>query len=659
ELGDALAMRCGNTLTGVFVPGSKIALSAYRHVKHNSRDAPTETADQDPVLIYMAQESTLFDEPVLRSILAEANATFGTLQQLGLKAEQAEYVNISRAYRSIVRACLEKLEHEKKSPEVQTDEPRLQRFTEAMIVFYAAECLWHLFEILYIQQKQMVVPQLLEWARFHFPQTEERATDLVLMGEEASESDDYWTTLKAIIRLGGVDITRAILSQNRKASQPVFKAAEAILKGMPVYMDGYSLQKFNSQWEYWHVDAERKIQSSIFASEPELEQILLLVTGNNEQWDAACKEAQDWYEYLPGYLLYTKPTCKPYELRIAAANWLNRWSLLRPDKHLTSMSRMIIQLMERDVKLFIYEAQKMSDTHWFSTHLIDLIYHCGMLKGYFDQNNIDLPALRHSIVYEYGSYLMTSHNLWQLGIDYLDCCKQEGRAAIELLLPRISMRSERQATKLINLAKQRGLVTVEQEICKVLSRRSFDGERYGNALEWAIRSKDVLLVTSVADFILKHYSRTGNLHCPDTIASVGGRMFMSPRLVFLSKYFEFYEFYRNRDFLAASELLVNLLDSKITPDYFWPSLLIDTMPLLESKDPKIFYKETVAILHHIETELVPIIERDVDKYGNHHTETVFKDYRVENIDEILNLMRLACARNLARAMIIENTILTD
>ncbi|EDX15591.1 GD15219 [Drosophila simulans] len=127
ELGDELATRCGNTLTGVFVPGSRIALSAYRHVTHSSRDAPTETAGQDPVLIYMAQESTLFDEPVLRSVLAEANATFATLQQLGSRATRAEYVNISRAYRSIVRSCLEKLEQAKKSPEVQTDEARLQR----------------------------------------------------------------------------------------------------------------------------------------------------------------------------------------------------------------------------------------------------------------------------------------------------------------------------------------------------------------------------------------------------------------------------------------------------------------------------------------------------------------------------------------------------
>lgn len=383
-----MSMCCGNTLTGVFVPGNKIALNAYRHVKHNSRDAPTETAGEEPVLIYMAQETTLFDEPLLRCVLAEANATFTTLQQLGLQASRAEYVNISRTYRSIVRACLEKLELAKRSPEVQTDEPRLQRLTDAIIVFYAAESLWHLFEILYVQNNQLVVRQLLEWARFHSPNTEERATDLLLMNEEASESDDYWGILRSLILLGEVEVTRAILSQNRKAGQAAFKAAEQILKSMPVYQDGYALQKFHSQWEYWHVDTKRKIQANMFATEPELEQILQLVAGDNKQWDAGIKESEDWYEYLPGYLLFTKPTCKPFELRIAASNWLNRWTLLRPERQLTNMSRMVTQLMEHDVKLFIFESQKLNDTHWFSTHLIDLVYHSGQLKTYFDQHNM-------------------------------------------------------------------------------------------------------------------------------------------------------------------------------------------------------------------------------------------------------------------------------
>jgi len=107
------------------------------------------------------------------------------------------------------------------------------------------------------------------------------------------------------------------------------------------------------------------------------------------------------------------------------------------------------------------------------------------------------------MIFEYGSYLMTSHNLWQLGIDYLDCCGQEGTAAIELLLPRISLRNERQAFKIIALAKRRNLLNVEQDICKVLSKRAYNDQRYGSALEWAIRSKDILVVTAIADFILK------------------------------------------------------------------------------------------------------------------------------------------------------------
>lgn len=39
-------------------------------------------------------------------------------------------------------------------------------------------------------------------------------------------------------------------------------------------------------------------------------------------------------------------------------------------------------------------------------------------------------------------------------------------------------------------------------------------------------------------------------------------------------------------------------------------MLIDALPLLESKDPKIFSKETIAILQHLEMELVPLIDRN-------------------------------------------------
>lgn len=65
--------------------------------------------------------------------------------------------------------------------------------------------------------------------------------------------------------------------------------------------------------------------------------------------------------------------------------------------------------------------------------------------------------------------------------------------------------------------------------------------------------------------IWQHYVSTGEILCHDVISKAGPKMFISPRLVFLAKYFDFQNFYRNKQFPQAAELLVNLLDSKIAP----------------------------------------------------------------------------------------------
>lgn len=91
---------------------------------------------------------------------------------------------------------------------------------------------------------------------------------------------------------------------------------------------------------------------------------------------------------------------------------------------------------------------------------------------------------------------------------------------------------------------------------------------------------------------------------------------------------------------------------------FWPSLLADAIPLLESKQPQFSSKETHIIMHHLENQLVPLIRKRnrMAKAQNANSLNLMTDYRIENIDEMVTLLRLACARNLARAFIIENTV---
>ncbi|XP_053965404.1 nuclear pore complex protein Nup75 [Anastrepha ludens] len=664
---DPLCSRYANTLTGQFVFGSKIALAAYRPVTSNTRDAPTEFAGKDDVLIHMLQPEFNFDDPILRSLIAEANSTFVALQALKRRGSKAEYTKISRTYRSIIRACLEKLQDAVISADEVDDADAQSKYQQYISIFYSIECVWHLSEILFLDPtpSNTVVPQLLDWIRFHFPAAERMATDLLLLGREASDSEDYWPTLKGLILQGQVDVARALLHLHPQAETAHFKLTEQILKAMPVYNahGGVSIQKFRSQWQYWLTDTERKIAANILAIEPNLEEIIQLVTGETQIWNAQIQETEYWYEFLPGYLFFTNPACKHFELGNAANTWLSRWVRVKGNNSnelkMKHLDRVILSLMENDMHQVIHAIQLMADNQWFVTHLIDLLYNCGQLQVVGENQVNECIKLRESLLYDFGSSLMTRNSLWQLGMDYLDHCGQEGQAALAMLLTKIPLHTEKQALKIIGIAQKKGFFEAEQEICKIQSKKSLNEERYGNALEWAIRSKDTLYVTSIADFLLNHYAKTGDMLCPDAIANIGAKMFISPRLVFLVKYFDFFQFYRKRDFLPAAELLVNLLESKITPEYFWPSLLIDSIPLLESKDPKILSKETCAILHHLESELVPLIDKKkkrLEKYPDESVE-ILKDYRIENIEEIINLLRLACARNLSRAIIIENTIM--
>lgn len=88
-------------------------------------------------------------------------------------------------------------------------------------------------------------------------------------------------------------------------------------------------------------------------------------------------------------------------------------------------------------------------------------------------------ALRESLLFDFGSSLMARDSLWLFGIDYLEHSSIEGKiiaiqfksvflkmqflsgvGAIELLLPKIPVSSERQAMKIIAVAKRKGLTEV-------------------------------------------------------------------------------------------------------------------------------------------------------------------------------------------------------
>ncbi|CAO1379036.1 unnamed protein product [Diamesa hyperborea] len=655
-------------ITGKFINNETISVYGYHPIISTSKDVPSKHANSGEVNVHHLSQYFILDDPILRSLVAESSTIYQKLQSVKEKATADVYLQSSRTYRSAIRSCLNKLQDE------ISNEPsgsrNIKQYENYVTIFYSIECMWHLCEFLLIDRHSTisVVPNLLEWTKFHFPTPGQNAGEMLInMERDIDVKGEYWPTVRGLILQGQIDIARGLLRLHSSSETATFQLADKDLDTMPVFSchGGLSLQKFRSQWQYWATAVESKINSGLLATEPELEVIMKLITGDKRAWNKICKESECWYEYFAGFLYFTQPASKYFELGTFANNWLSQWASSKGAHGYTNLKhldRMILSVLENDMAEMIHGIQNLSDNKWFVTHLTDLLVHCDQLRITEENNSKAVVALRESLVFDFGTMLMSRGSLWEIGLDYLESSSPEGIGAREMLLSRIPIKNEIQAMRVINVARKCGLSSVETEVCRVMVKKSLSHVQYGNALEWAIRSRDNVYVTNVANIFLQHYCNTGEMMCKDLLANVGAKMFLSPRLLFLIKYFDFHQFYRTRAFSQAAELLVNLLDSKIIPEFFWPSLLADTIPLLEHNEPIIPTKETYIILHHLESDLVPFFERQnklKEERKNRKDEQPEKELNLMNgcTDDLVELLRLACARNLSRAMIIENTLI--
>lgn len=114
----------------------------------------------------------------------------------------------------------------------------LSKYESLITTFYTIEFLWHLCEILIIDptSTNMVVGQLIEWIRFHYPQSERMAGEfLVGTGIDVDSHDQYWATVRGQIMQGQVEVARALLKLHTAADTVPFQVTEQILKTIPTY----------------------------------------------------------------------------------------------------------------------------------------------------------------------------------------------------------------------------------------------------------------------------------------------------------------------------------------------------------------------------------------------------------------------------------------
>ncbi|CAH1645781.1 unnamed protein product [Spodoptera littoralis] len=587
---------------------------------------PTDAADSK--LMNIKQDILLFT-PILRKLVNESNGTYLSLQKAAEAAKvsdnQVEFLKLSRQFRSIIRVCLENLQEAATKAEGIEKNNLLSYIT----IFYSIECIWHLCEILYIDNipGDIVLPYLLEWVRFHFPCHEQTAAQLLGACERGSEEhEDYWDTVVGMVVQGRVDVARALLKLHSAGESNEFKLVDNSLRSMPVYSvyGGISTGEFTISWKHWQAECRSKLGSRVLASQPKLELIMKIIMGDYSAFESIRSKYSSWFDILGGWVMFTAPWSRRHELGAAAAACAGMQPAGR--SHLDDMVR---ALLEGDLHQVIHEIQQISDNGWFATHLTDILFHCGKLT-IMDKHQTNVTSrLRDSLILEYGCLLMEHKSLWSVGLSYLASCPPEGLRRAELILERMPVDTEAKAMKIIAEAKKYELIGVAQSVCRCMCARHQSAGRAGGALCWAMRGRSSAATARAAHAALAHYTQHAVLPAQDLLLTAGSAMLLSDALLFLGKYCDFHRLYKTKEFKKAAQLLVSLITSKIAPEYFWETLLLDTLPLLESDEPVFTSNDTYEIMLCLEL-------------------------RSSSLDgEKADLLRLALARNLARTALAE------
>uniref|UniRef100_A0A7M4E759 Nuclear pore complex protein Nup85 n=1 Tax=Crocodylus porosus TaxID=8502 RepID=A0A7M4E759_CROPO len=399
-----------------------------------------------------------------------------------------------------------------------------------------------------------------------------------------------------------------------------------------------TLTEMELKWQHWHEECQRYLQDGTFASNPHMESICKILLGDENAILEKKELMTTWYHFLVTHLLYSHPAVKPVELRFYAQSSLDQF--LGGENSPEPLDTILMAAFEFEIHQVIKECSIALSNWWFVAHLTDLLDHCKLLQShnlYFGSN------MREFLLLEYASGLFSHHSLWQLGVDYFDHCSEYGRVYLELHIERIPLTTEQKALKVLRICEQRQMHEQVRSICKIMAMKALRNNRLGSALSWSIRAKDAAFATLISDRFLKDYCERGSFSDLDLIDNLGPSMLLSDRLTFLGKYREFHRLYGEKRFSEAAKLLLMLMTAHIAPCSFWMTLLTDALPLLEQKEVIFSAEQTYELMRCLED--LTAGKLDNQKLQDDDIETT----KVE-------MLRLAFARNLARAIVKEGTL---
>ncbi|KAJ2078799.1 hypothetical protein H4R24_004223 [Coemansia sp. RSA 988] len=593
----------------------------------------------------------------------DTHAVFVAMQSImGQEAEEVGIEGLLRMSALYREAMLRQVSMLQDAEQQQESE-----FVEAEVeTFQSMHAIWHLLEIIYLATNlpglsTSIVPHYMEWLNFNFPaplaEDGQRIADSARDADALNDNAELWPYLKKLALRGHMTTLANMLEQVAPAQQLSAPAARwarelaRVSREMPLGTSDETAGSFNARWRRWSNET-RDIATAIGSllsddkDDPQLSSLFAIAEILRGEVDVISEEGDLWQDVLGSILLYSEPTAQADRLPALAQVVLEQFQT----DEFTQLDRALVALLSHDLAEFLVYSNQIDS--WLSAHTSDIMDHLGILDEWRSVFAVDPRA---HYLHLLGERYLSHRDLWHVGLDYFGQSKTPaGVSLVEESIVRMPLESDRRAQKMLDVCTKYGLTTAADRIHRQLGRQKWQRGRLGAAIGHFARVEDRNSIGQICDQLWAEYLKSGNLTYGPIIDGVmaNGRL-QHDRLQFLTQYRDFHESYKAGDFVAAGRILLAILVDETAPPHAISDLLVDAIPLLEG-DKLVFSADDTFELMRCAEALTqsPLLRKSIEAATAAPVLPWTESVTASGQDE-LGIFNVACARNLARAFVVQ------
>ncbi|KAJ1565483.1 Nucleoporin nup85 [Nowakowskiella sp. JEL0078] len=520
--------------------------------------------------------------------------------------------------------------------------------SEDVVIFETLRSVWQLCDIFYFNPVEGPIgEELLLWITQNEPLAPGRVHSIAQKPFERHLHPDFWPVLFSYILRAQFKHVISMLrdipmdTDLMNTEDNVINILIDFMKTMPRIRFYESKLVFLEEFATWRENLQCYVSESqlqqMLDNEEYVEKFLLVFRTLYGDEETILNLSESWFEAIVALTVYSHPATTRTEVGGLLSEIQNKIN------NGTAYECVIESILKLDIISAIPHCLKIDG--WLVAHLTDFLDKLSKFDELKSSTLLNSEmermltlksemniSMRDWFLINYANTCLGNGELWVVGLDYLTFCGSAARATMEEAVLRIPPDSDFRIKKLLEYCSNNKLVEQANIIHKVIAKSQYASGNLGDAIYHYLSAGEHKRTARIIDKLIDGLLETGDIDTVDSLVrSLPGDV-SDERLFFLYRYCEFHKEYRQKQYVKAGNLLISLLNSGHAPKRMWPNLLLDAIPLLQSKVLIFNVEDTYELMRCLE-------------------EVVFKKLDIGQPDTFVISVRSALTKNLARAII--------